>query len=212
VSGIVFSALLALVLVLVTLAAPDHLLRAGSWLTDSQKRKWFGLALDLIPFAGIAFLWFIGVVRDRIGQLEDRFFATVFLGSGLLFLATLFVAAAIGGVATDRALAGAATTTGTTTIASARLVTGILIHDYALRMAGVFTISTATILHRTGTGPKWLALVGYLVAAALLFGIGVSPWIELVFPVWIGTLSLEILIRSFRQPAEESPPALPAPA
>ena len=42
--------------------------------------------MNLIPFAGIAFLWFIGVLRDRLGEQEDRFFATVFFGSGLLFL------------------------------------------------------------------------------------------------------------------------------
>ena len=49
----------------------------------------------MVPFAGIAFLWFIGVLRDRLGELEDRFFATVFFGSGLLFLAMLFVSAAL---------------------------------------------------------------------------------------------------------------------
>ena len=49
----------------------------------------------MVPFAGIAFLWFIGVVRDRIGEREDKFFATVFLGSGLLFVAMLFAAAAV---------------------------------------------------------------------------------------------------------------------
>ena len=54
-------------------------------------------ALDLMPFAGIAFLWFIGVVRDRIGLLEDRFFATVFLGSGLLYIAMIFASAALAG-------------------------------------------------------------------------------------------------------------------
>ena len=43
-----------------------------------------------MPFAGIAFLWFIGVVRDQLGEVEDRLFSTVFLGSGLLFLAMLF--------------------------------------------------------------------------------------------------------------------------
>ena len=48
-----------------------------------------------MPFAGVAFLWFIGVLRDRLAQLEDRFFATVFFGSGLLFLAMLFAAAAV---------------------------------------------------------------------------------------------------------------------
>ncbi|KAF0961121.1 hypothetical protein MLGJGCBP_05780 [Rhodococcus sp. T7] len=42
-------------------------------------------ALFLAPIAGIAFLRFIGVLRDRFGDLEDRFFATVFLGSGLPF-------------------------------------------------------------------------------------------------------------------------------
>lgn len=48
--------------------------------------------MKLVPFAGIAFLWFIGVLRDRLGQLEDRFFATVLFGSGPLFLGTLFPA------------------------------------------------------------------------------------------------------------------------
>ena len=49
----------------------------------------------LAPFAGIMFLWFIAVVRDQIAQREDRFFATVFFGSGLLFVALLFAAAAV---------------------------------------------------------------------------------------------------------------------
>ena len=52
---------------------------------------------SLLPFAGIAFLWFIAVVRDRLGELEDRFFATAFLGSGLLFIAMVFNAAAVAG-------------------------------------------------------------------------------------------------------------------
>ena len=47
----------------------------------------------LVPFAGIAFLWFIGVVREQLGNVEDRLFSTVFLGSGLLFLAMLFIGA-----------------------------------------------------------------------------------------------------------------------
>jgi len=62
-------------------------LEAGAWLRTSANTT--ALGLNLIPFAGIAFLWFIAVLRDRLGELEDRFFATVFLGSGLLFLAML---------------------------------------------------------------------------------------------------------------------------
>ena len=61
---------------------------------DDSKRRLVAIALNLLPFAGIAFLWFIGVVRDRLGEGEDRFFATVFLGSGLLFVAMLFVSGA----------------------------------------------------------------------------------------------------------------------
>jgi len=55
------------------------------------------LSLHLVPFAGLAFLWFIGVLRNRMGASEDQFFGTVFLGSGLLFVASLFAATAVAG-------------------------------------------------------------------------------------------------------------------
>jgi hypothetical protein len=77
-------------------------LETGAWLETSSNKV--ALVLNLVPFAGIAFLWFIGVLRDRLGELEDRFFATVFLGSGLLFLAILFASAAVvGGIITASA-------------------------------------------------------------------------------------------------------------
>ena len=96
VAGIVFSLLLGLALVLIIVSVPSDPATAGTWLTNSSRRATIALALNLVPFAGIAFLWFIGVVRDRIGQREDRFFASVFLGSGLLFLAMVFTASAVG--------------------------------------------------------------------------------------------------------------------
>ncbi len=94
-AGILFSLLLLASLVLVRMAVPSNPQDAGEWLSSSIKPV--TLALNLVPFAGIAFLWFIGVVRDRLGEYEDRFFATVFLGSGLLFLAMLFTSAATAG-------------------------------------------------------------------------------------------------------------------
>jgi len=97
VAGILFSLLLGLAITLINVSAPSHPARAGDWLTDPARRAAIAVALNLVPFAGIAFLWFIGVVRDRIGQREDRFFASVFLGSGLLFVAMLFAAAAFAG-------------------------------------------------------------------------------------------------------------------
>ena len=69
---------------LITVSDPPNPSTPGQWLTDSSRRTAVAVALNLVPYAGIAFLWFLGVVRDRIGQREDRFFASVFLGSGLL--------------------------------------------------------------------------------------------------------------------------------
>src|SRR5260370_28683872 len=97
VAGIVFSVLLIAAFVLLRLSVPADPRVAGTWLTDSGRRVAVAIGLNLVPFAGIAFLWFIGVLRDRIGEREDRVFATVFLGSGLVFLAMLFVAAAVRG-------------------------------------------------------------------------------------------------------------------
>src|SRR5262245_30238411 len=95
IAGSLFSALLITSLVVIRISIPADPLDAGRWLQESARSV--SLALNLVPFAGIAFLWFIGVLRDRIGEHEDRFFATVFLGSGLLFLAMLFVSAAVTG-------------------------------------------------------------------------------------------------------------------
>ena len=114
------------------------------------------LALTLLPFAGIAFLWFIGVVRDRLGAYEDRLFATVFLGSGLLFLALLFSSAALaGGILIAYGGSPAAGAAPTALISSetyifARAVTFVILNTYAIKMAGVFMIATGTLFLRTG--------------------------------------------------------------
>ena len=95
VAGVVFSLLTLTSFGLLWGAIPADPQASGGWLAANTAEV--TLALNLIPFAGIAFLWFVGVVRDRLGPREDRFFATVFLGSGLLFLGMLFVAAAVVG-------------------------------------------------------------------------------------------------------------------
>ena len=95
ISGIIFSALYIVSLVLIRLAVPADPTEPGFWLADPAFRNWVRIALNLVPFTGIAFLWFMAVLRNRIGLLEDRFFATVFLGSGLLFVAMLFAAVSV---------------------------------------------------------------------------------------------------------------------
>jgi len=113
VAGIIFSVLLIIALTLLRVSAPPSPSAAGIWLTDSAHRAGVAVGLNLVPFAGIAFLWFIGVLRDRIGEREDRFFATVFLGSGLLFVGMLFVAAAVAGALVAGALSSALPGAGT---------------------------------------------------------------------------------------------------
>ena len=190
VAGIIFAALLITALVLLRVSAPPHTSEAGAWLASAGNRAELAVALNLVPFAGIAFLWFIGVLRDRIGDREDRFFATVFLGSGLLFVAMLFVAAAVAGATiavTGSGLPGA------DVLVLSRNVTGSLLNVYAMRMAAVFTLTTVNIARRTRIVSSWLIYAGLACAVVLLVGIGISPWVELVFPVWILALSLEIL-------------------
>ncbi len=194
VAGIAFALLFTTALVLVRLAIPSDPEEAGSWLTDEGKRDAVVLALNLLPFAGIAFLWFIGVVRDRIGQGEDRFFATVFLGSGVLFIAMLFAAAAIAGglvlTSSEHPAPGV--------WSFGRRVSFTLLTVYAMRMAAVFTISTTTIATRLGLAPRWLSVLGLATGVTLLLSAGVVPWIEIVFPAWVLTLSIHILVVSFR--------------
>jgi hypothetical protein len=198
VAGIAFALLLGLSLTPITVSSPANPATAGTWLTQSSRRGTIAIALNLVPFAGIAFLWFIGVVRDRIGQREDRFFASVFLGSGLLFVGMLFVGAAFaGGLIADMTLrSGAAPSPAT--LAVGRQVTGLLLHVYAMRMAAVFTLSTATITLRTRVIPRWIGLAGFAVAVVLLVSVGLTPWVDLLFPAWILLLSIDILRSGLR--------------
>jgi hypothetical protein len=162
--------------------------------------------VNLVPFAGIAFLWFIGVIRDRVGQREDRFFATVFLGSGLLFVAMLFVGTAVAG-GLFAAASRPSGPPGADTLTLGRDVTAILVNIYSMRMAAVFTLTTVTIARRTQIVSRWLTVAGIAAALVLLVGVGISAWAELLFPAWILALSIDILTASRESPraARERP-------
>ena len=155
------------------------------------------MALNLLPFAGIAFLWFMGVLRDRMGEKEDRFLATVFLGSGLLFLATTFASSAATGalMMAYEALPGKTMNSGIYTFA--RTLAYELANVYALRMAGVFMISSCTLAIRLGMFPRWMALLGYALALFLLLSIGRFGWAPLVFPLWAWRLACMSCLRTF---------------
>jgi hypothetical protein len=200
VAGILFSILLISSVVLIRLSVPDSPRDPGRWLAHSAQS--IRLALNLLPFAGIAFLWFMGVLRDRMGAKEDRFLATVFLGSGLLFLATTFASSAVTGalMMAYEALPGEMMNSGVYTFA--RTTAYELVNVYALRMAGVFMFSTCTLAIRIGMFPRWMAFIGYVLALFLLLSIGRFGWAPLVFPVWALMVSVYVLFANFHhQPA-----------
>ncbi|WPP04518.1 hypothetical protein SIN04_19150 [Methylocella tundrae] len=155
--------------------------------------------MNFVPFAGVAFFWFLGVLRDRLGQREDQFFATVFLGSGLIFLGMLFVAAsAMGGLILAYS-AASGELPGSATFAFARAFTYNVMQIYALKMAGVFMITTSTLALKTNLTARWIALLGYALAALLLVGSGYLDWVLFIFPAWVLLVSLYILIDNLRE-------------
>lgn len=202
IAGIAFSVLLLTAIVVIRVAVPADPADAGAWLSNSRLRGSVLAALRLVPFASIAFLWFIGVVRDRLGVHEDRFFASVFLGSGLLFVAMMLASAGIA----DSLVSGAGASPRAGQATDAWKLGSSLVHTlfvvYTMRMAAVFTISTATIMLRPRLIPSWIGLSGYVVGAVLLLVSGYVPWVELLFPLWVFVVSAHTLLASLRPGSE----------
>src|SRR5215469_6807371 len=193
VAGIVFAVLLITSEVLVWLYVPSVAsAQAGG---VSRHSKELTLAMNLRPFSGIAFLWFVGVVRNRLGSLEDRFFGTVFLGSGLLYVAMMFVSGAMAeAVLTLLATrSDAFLSSGSFDLAREEVfrITSI----YATKMAGVFAISTSTIFTQTRVLPRWIALLGYGLALVLLLSAVHVRLLAVVFPLWVMVISVWILVQ-----------------
>ena len=196
VAGILFAVLFSSSIVLIRLSIPPDLADQGAWLRERAGSV--SLALSLVPFAGIAFLWFMGVVRDRIGFQEDQFFSTVFFGSGLLFLAMTFVSAALAGglLAAHAVGAGRVIDSGLYTLLRAVMLR--ITNAYAVKMSGVFMISLATISLRAEVMPRALTVASYVLAVGLLLSIGLSLWVTLIFPAWVFAVSIFILVSNLR--------------
>lgn len=197
VAGILFSILYLTVMLLIRSSVPEKPADLGNWLNMGWKSV--SLALNLLPFAGIAFLWFIGVIRDRLGQHEDRFFSTVFLGSGLLFLAMLFSSAALAGgiMSMYGTTPGKLLESGIYTYG--RMVIYEFMNVYTLKMAGVFMISMSTLMLRTGIAPRWMALLGFISAIFLILSLGFFVWAPVVFPLFVLMTSIYILVANYRR-------------
>jgi hypothetical protein len=205
IAGMLFAVLfsVSMVLVMTTMAQ----IESGTGASLESSLSSFELALGLIPFAGLFFLWFVAVARQRLGRFEDQFFATIFMGSGYIFLGLTFVAAALAGasLASDQQDPAFASSS---TYEFARLAVGQLLTIFIPKMLGVFTLSQSVLWLTTRVMPRWMALIALLVAFTLLLGIGKQTlWIVLLFPAWVILVSAYILVNHFRTPASAQPVA-----
>ena len=172
---------------------------AGS--TSAEIKSWYLdrgdtvaiVGLYLTPFAGIAFLWFIAVIRNRIGEREDQFFATVFLGSGLLFVAMLFAAAAAAGAPLIAVKFQDAPVPSPDAVVLSRGLAYTFLYVYGVRAAAVFMIVVSTIALQTRTLPRWLVTAGFAIALVLLVGVSFFNLLVLLFPLWVAAVSIVIL-------------------
>ncbi|MCK4726665.1 MAG: hypothetical protein KAT29_12710 [Anaerolineales bacterium] len=193
VAGIIFSLLMIASMILISTITSVTLADISrDWLETRVDTA--SLALGLVPFAGIAFLWLTGVIRDHVGDREDRFFATVFLGSGIAFVVLLFIwAATIGAIFGSYALAASILVDNDIFIFGFAFMNQI-VSNYALRMAGVYMLSISTLWTRTSVMPRWLTIISYIVALGFLFFAGAFREARFIFPIWVFLVSVYILV------------------
>lgn len=194
VAGVLFALLFGAALILIHSALPEGAEPGSQWSMGGSRN--LEIAAKLMPFAGIAFLWFMGVIRDGLGAYEDKFFATVFIGSGLLFLAMIFVTAGIGAglEASGRSVTDTAAHSEVATFG--QMVLLAISKTYAVRMGAVFMFSLATIWLKTGLMPRWLVYSTYALAVILIVASDISMYLTLAFPAWVLLVSLLALSRA----------------
>lgn len=191
IGGLVFAVLIALALYLLRQAFPtDGPIVSGAPPSESAMSQ-ARISLTLLPYAGIAFLWFMAALFYNLGHSEHRLFTTVFLGSGIVFVALLFVAGALAAGEIN------ALSSGFELSEQMRATPGFTINElltnYAARMAAVFCLSLSAFGRATKLMPKWLSILGTITGLfLLLIPLGV-PYVVYVFPTWVAILSIYLI-------------------
>ena len=197
VAGILFSLLTGASMILLRRGAiVDPTEIDNEWL-DAQLSV-ATVVLVLVPFAGIAFLWFTGVMRDLLGALEDKFFATVFFGSGIILVVMMFVWASAYGALFGTYLVVGDELNDFDIFIYATAFANEIMGGYMLRMASVYMLSIGSLWTRTKIVPRWLTIVTYIVAVPFLLFAGALRSARVLFPAWVLMVSVFILILNYR--------------
>ena len=207
VAGVAYSVLTVAALVLLR-RYPDLDLtdeEITAWFEDGGHQGELILGLNLAAVSSIAFLWFVAVVRRRLGDREDQFFATVFLGSAIVYVAVWLVGAAL---LAAPAVALSVEEAGSVSSETASLAGGFaaaVMLVVAPRIQAVFLFSSATLIRRTDRLPDWLAYLGYA-AGVILFTVPlVSDPVGIGLPLWVFIVSVRMLVDRFApQQSEET--------
>ncbi len=184
-----------------------------AYYNSAESRRVLVIGLYLMPFAAIAFLWFIVALRLWTRAVvtstrRDELSAEVQLVSGVLFLGLFLVSAA----AISSTAAAVEFTDADISAIEARILPSFgatLLTVLAMRMAAVFVIASTRVASRTRFMPRWMIYAGYLVGIFLLLSITLSPLLIIVFPIWVIVLCLLLLQRARQIPRDLKMPANP---
>jgi hypothetical protein len=156
------------------------------------------VTLYLVPFAGIAFLWFLAAFRDRVSKLaatENTMLSTVQILSGAIYIAMQFSAAASIVTVVLTLDAGTPTPETVQTVRPFLVLGDTILVVFALRAAAVFMMSGTTRALRAGLFRRWQAYLSYALALVLLLTAAEMRFTSLIFPLWIGAVSILIFVR-----------------
>ena len=192
VAGILFAVLFGISIVLIRLSVLTGSDDVSAWTANTLGRA--TLAVRLIPFACIFFLWFVGVIRDRLGASEDKFFATVTLGSALVFVALTLASSAVTGGLFYTYSTGGAEALPLGVYPFVHSIVNLVFNNYTVKMASVFMVSLATLVRITGVMPRMLSYLTYFLALVMLVTFSASLWLLLIFPAWVLLVSVYLLI------------------
>ena len=213
ISGLVFALLFVVALVLLhrapKLGDPDAVYAA--FYAGGGDQVFVAVGLYLVPFAGIAFLWHMTAMRnvlDTLTPAPSTMAHGLNLLAGVIFVTLLFAGTAAVGAVAFGVYFGHAPVEDP---ATARALTAVgygLVFVFAVRGAGMFAITTTTLLRNAGVLPRIPAVVAYLLAAFLLLAVTSNPAAVLVFPAWVVLISVVLLRHARRDAAHAAPEPL----
>jgi hypothetical protein len=204
--GIVHSVLLLLAYWLIASRAPKLDASDSEYIAfyqDPDQRRIILLAgLYLIPFAGIAFIWFTVSLRMWLTGSVRRLtplLSNLLLVCGIIYVGLLFCA----GAAMSVSAATSEFASGDVEPAVARLFpqygTAILL-VFAMRMAAMTVFAMSNIGRTSGILPKWFSYLGYLLGAALLLTASLSSYLVVLFPAWVFLFCVILIDKARRIP------------